>query len=492
MTNRWLQFAIVLVALCNVYARPKEDVFPVYRSVDVSKESRYEEKEFVPIATSNNSSHIKKWPGGQGSIDSLDDLMLYQMYTNSRPTAKPTGSLDFFYHTSTTPQNYFQNFYDRFTTPPNEYPNYFENHYNKPKPSIIIIEDVPTRPPYGYPNFNPFPEPPPSPVYSNVLQFRPTTEPTTVSYVPIILGSTVSPIFSPNDEYKPITPPPTTAEIFPQVPTTTKKPKKAKKPKKPKPSKCPNVYINTSSSIVNQNDIKSKCEDITINVDTHLANSNDVDPQVQNSHSTNFVQPLPTTSSRPLIIQSYPEEEYVPFHPGHPIVHHFLKPKPTYTVSVVTTTTPTNIVNDEYEPSPLAPIDNSMTAVINLFGSIMHKFGTLAAMVTLPFMSVAAPLMVLAGGVAMASIAFPWAFPFLNIFRRRRRRRNRGRNRKRNKFILLRNRSDKPEKYSYQRIGENANYLRRMKRDVTANTNPYVLKMLYPNLDLEFLPNVGL
>lgn len=551
MTSRWLQIIIGLVAISNGFARPKDDVFPVYRSLEAQKESRYEEKEvnFVPVAQlkGNSSLGVKKWPGGHGNIDSLDDLMLYHMYTNninSNPNSltyynlisSTTPAPPKYYHAYPTPPSY-QNTY---TNPPPTYssnlPNMYSNsappypntyypnsHLRPSKPSIIIIEEV-TRPSYydystedyykpthGSIYYDPAPTitAKPSSIYSNVIHIadRPTVETSTVNYVPIILGSTVKPLFTYNDEYPSVSAPsdiPTT-----EVPTTTKRPKRPKKPKKPKPNKCPNVNINTHSSISNQNDIKSKCEEITINVDTNLSNNNDVKPQVHNSQSTQILQDAESTPGHPVYVQPVVQPVVQPIQPiiypilsdppplrPHRPLHHlhnlFHKPKPSsifISNSPVATPAPPTILSDPYYPqSPTteseSPAISPVTVMFSFLGGMANKLTSfpILSLLTMPFFTtIVGPIaMILSGGIFMATIMFPWAFPFLNSFFRRRS--NRGRNR----FIILRNRMDAPKKYAYHRMTDNTNYLKRVKRDTVLQND--FLKMR----DLDFLENTVL
>jgi hypothetical protein len=316
------------------------------------------------------SIETKVWPGGTSGFESLDDLILYHMYTDGHKKPKPTawtpqvspqrptvtmhhqpggGYIGVIKKPSVTIHNSHWG-YEPSSTPSPE-----DSHYTTrpPKPGIVVIENRPhtPKPPSNnhYPNHRP--------TYGGYEPENSNPASPSTTMYPVVL---ITP--RPTPSHKPSTPvyhyPSSHGDTDHSYVTTTQPSYESSS----KPSNCPNIVISTNGNLTA--DSKERCPDVNIMITSEVINNNVV---VSGSSSTT------ETSVMPLFGNTYE--------------------------GTVTTKKPS--VVSHHPVTPETGIFSSVTSVVS---------GMLSPLQYPVWYFMLAPVMVLmAGGIGIAALLYPWA-----------------------------------------------------------------------------------
>jgi hypothetical protein len=314
------------------------------------------------------SVETKKWPGGTSGIESLDDLILYHTYTDGhkkkpKPTAwtpqvsphRPTvtmhhqpggGYVGVIKKPSVTIHNSHWD-YEPSSTPPPEHSDY----PSRPsKPGIVVLANRPLtpKPPsnHHYPNHRP--------TYES--DYSSPESPSTTMY-PVVL---ITP--RPTTSHKPPTPvyhyPSSHGENDHSYVTTVHP---SYQPSS-KPSKCPNIIISTNGNLTAES--KERCPDVNIMITSGVTNNNVV---VSGSSSTT------ETSVTPLFDNTYE--------------------------GTVTTKKPSIV-----STAPLKPVTSIFSSVTSAVSSMLNPL-----QYPVWYFMLAPVMVIMAGGIGIAALLFPWA-----------------------------------------------------------------------------------
>lgn len=317
-----------------------------------------------------SSSETKRWPGGTSGIGSLDDLILYHTYTSGHKKPKPTawtpqvsphkpsvtmhhqpggGYIGVIKKPSVTIHSSHWDYEPSSIPPP-------ENSYyptRPPKPGIVVLENRPhtPKPPSNnhYPNHRP--------TYGG---YEPENSgppsPSTTMY-PVVL---ITP--RPTVSHKPSTPVyhyPSSHGDTDHSYVTTPHPSHESSSK---PSNCPNIVITANGNLTAGN--KEICPDVNIMITSGVTNNNVV---VSGPSSTT------QTSVTPLIEDIYE--------------------------GTVTTYKPSIVFSEPVQP--VTTIFNSVTSVVSSMLSPLQY--------PLWYFMLAPVMVIMAGGIGIAALLYPWA-----------------------------------------------------------------------------------
>jgi len=335
-----------------------------------SKEYPINASEKIETAQSSGStispSETKKWPGGASGIESLDDLILYHTYTNSHNKPNPTAGTP-----QATPHRPTITMHQQ---PGGGYVGVIK------KPSVTIqnshwnYEPVTPHPENGghYPtrptkpgivileNRPHTPKPPSNNHYPN---HRPTyggyepeyssTEIPSTAMYPVVL---ITP--RPTPSHKPVHPYPSSHGDKDHSYVTY-----------PKPLNCPNIVITTNGNVTTSG--KEACSDVNIMITSGVTNNNVV---VSGSSNNNETSVTPLSDN----------------------------------MNDVTMTTKPPVVSD-------APVMPTTT----IFNTVTSAVSSMLSPLQYPvWYFMLAPLMVImAGGIGIAALLYPWALGWRSIGR---------------------------------------------------------------------------
>lgn len=329
------------------------------------RNNKYPDKEIEKVDTPQYSGTIpptetKRWPGGTSGIQTLDDLILYHTYTNGlnekpKPTAwTPQASPS--RPTVTMLQQPGGGYVGIIKKPAVTIHNSHWDYGSLPTPPPEDNQNAtrPSKPSIVLSN-KPHSSKPPSnthhpnhrPAYGEHEQDHESPKPPSPSMYPVVL---ITP--RPTPAHKPST----NLYNYPSTHYHVTTPYPAHQ-SSPNPSNCPNIFITTNGNYTATG--KERCPDVNIMITSGFTNNNVVVPGPSTTTESS-VTPLPGTTNEGTVIPRPPGL----FQPGNGVL------------SSVTST------------------------VISMLNPLQHP---------LLYLMLAPVMVIVAGGVGIAALLFPWA-----------------------------------------------------------------------------------